>query len=203
MFPSHLYLQHNTETLKLHLLSLFIMPKVWKEPQDRACSFKIRTEGLMRKCKDLTNLGVRVALYIENVGDGTVLRYKTDPSLIPSWQNGAGVPEKSRTEQTQTQTQTQAQAQAQAQKTLPPPCVLDFGSLQLNCPSTSKSTSPLEPTWADLEITKAYNPGSRRGYQHNLSGQPATQKRRRESSPDDMEEQRRKRERSTSTWFDG
>ncbi|GKU22531.1 unnamed protein product [Fusarium langsethiae] len=176
------------------------MPKAWKEPQDRARSFKIRTEGLMRKCKDLTNLGVRVALYIENVEDGTVLRYKTDPDLVPSWQNGAGVSEKSRIE---TQTQTRTQTQTQTQKGgVPPPCVLDFGSLRLNCPSTSKTTSPVEPTWADLEITKTYNPGSRRGYQHNLSGQPVTQKRRRESSPDDAEEQRRKRERSTSTWFD-
>jgi hypothetical protein len=190
MFFSHLYLKHNTETLKPHFLSLLIMPKAWKEPQDRARSFKIRTEGLMRKCKDLTNLGVRVALYIENVEDGTVLRYKTDSSLIPSWQN-AGVLEKPR-----------AETQTQTQKIRPSPCVLDFGSLRLNCPSTSESTSPLQPTWADLEVTKAYKLGSRPAYQHNLGGQPATQKRRREASPDDAEEQRRKRERSTSTWFD-
>jgi len=179
------------------------MPKAWKEPQDRARSFKIRTEGLMRKCKDLTNLGVRVALYIENEEDGTVLRYKTDPSLIPSWQNAGSLPEKPRADtQTQTQTQTQTKLQSQSQKNRPLPCALDFGSLRLNCPSTSESISPLEPSWADLEITKVDDHSSRPAHQHSLSGQPPTRKRHREASPDDAEEQRRKRERSTSTWFD-
>ncbi|KAK2669736.1 hypothetical protein RAB80_015262 [Fusarium oxysporum f. sp. vasinfectum] len=65
------------------------MPKPWKEPQDPKRSFMLRTEGLMRKCKDLTNLGVQVALYIEDVKDGTVLRYRTDPTLLPSWHNVA------------------------------------------------------------------------------------------------------------------
>ncbi|KAM0368583.1 hypothetical protein ACHAO7_011099 [Fusarium culmorum] len=171
------------------------MPKVWKEPQDRARSFKIRTEGLMRKCKDLTNLGVRVALYIENEEDGTVLRYKTDPSLIPSWQNAGSLPERPRAD-------TQSQTQTQTQKKRPSPCVLDFGSLRLNCPSTSESISPLEPSWADLEITKVDDRSSRPAHQHSLSGQPTTRKRHREVSPDDAQEQRRKRERSTSTWFD-
>jgi hypothetical protein len=177
------------------------MPKAWKEPQDRARSFKIRTEGLMRKCKDLTNLGVRVALYIENEEDGTVLRYKTDPSLIPSWQNAGSLPERPRAD-TQPQPQPQTQTQTQTQKLRSLPCVLDFGSLRLNCPSTSESISPLEPSWADLEITKADDRSSRPAHQHSLGGQPTTQKRRREASPDDAEEQRRKRERSTSTWFD-
>jgi hypothetical protein len=170
------------------------MPKPWKEPQDRARSFKLRTEGLMRKCKDLTNLGVRVALYIENVDDGTVLRYKTDPDLIPSWQNVATLPEKPK-------------AETQPQKARSTPALLDFGSLRLTCPSASEASSPLEPSWADLEITKAPL-GSGTGPTHRLRQQslgirPTTQKRPRETSPDDAEEQRRKRERSTSTWFDG
>ncbi|KAF9773793.1 hypothetical protein IL306_008331 [Fusarium sp. DS 682] len=169
------------------------MPKPWKEPQDPARSFRLRTEGLMRKCKDLTNLGVQVALYIEDVKDGTVLRYKTDPTLVPSWQNVAPLPEKPK-------------AETQPQKMRPSPAVLNFGSLRLTCPSISESSSPLEPTWADLEISKAScdsnaSPPSQKSQQRQEI-RSTTKKRAREVSPDDAEEQRRKRERSTSTWFD-
>jgi hypothetical protein len=163
------------------------MPKPWKEPQDPKRSFMLRTEGLMRKCKDLTNLGVQVALYIEDVKDGTVLRYRTDPTLLPSWHNVAPLPE---------------ELDAETE----PPAVF-FGSLRLNCPSTSESSSPLKPTWADLEISEAScgsnaSPPTGQKSQQRQEIQPATKKRAREVSPDDAEEQRRKRERSLSTWFD-
>ncbi|PNP60899.1 hypothetical protein FNYG_14367 [Fusarium nygamai] len=161
------------------------MPKPWKEPQDPKRSFMLRTEGLMRKCKDLTNLGVQVALYIEDVKDGTVLRYRTDPTLLPSWNNVAPTPEEPDAE-------------------TEPPAVF-FGSLRLNCPSTSESPLPLKPTWADLEISKAScgssaSPPSQKRQQHQ-ENRPTTKKRVRDDSPDDAEEQRRKRERSSSTWF--
>ncbi|EGU73042.1 hypothetical protein IWW34DRAFT_848028 [Fusarium oxysporum f. sp. albedinis] len=161
------------------------MPKPWKEPQDPKRSFMLRTEGLMRKCKDLTNLGVQVALYIEDVKEGTVLRYRTDPTLLPSWHNVAPLPEEPDAE-------------------TEPPAVF-FGSLRLNCPSTSESPLPLKPTWADLEISKAScgssaSPPSQKRQQHQ-ENRPTTKKRVRDGSPDDAEEQRRKRERSSSTWF--
>ncbi|KAG5819859.1 hypothetical protein H9Q74_001042 [Fusarium xylarioides] len=169
------------------------MPKPWKAPQDRARSFKLRTEGLMRKCKDLTNLGVQVALYIENIEDGTVLRYKTDPDLVPSWQNVAPLPEKPKIE-------------AQPQRVRSSPATLDFGSLRLTCPSISESSSPLQPTWADLDISTVNcgydaSPPTGQKSQQRPDIQPATKKRAREISPDDAEEQRRKRERSSSSWF--
>ncbi|KAF4331946.1 hypothetical protein FBEOM_14266 [Fusarium beomiforme] len=162
------------------------MPKPWKEPQDPKRSFMLRTEGLMRKCKDLTNLGVQVAIYIEDVKNGTVLRYKTDPGLLPSWPKVAPLPEEPNAE-------------------TEPPAVF-FGSLRLTCPSISESSSPLKPTWADLEISKAScdsntSPPSQKSQQRQ-ENRPTTKKRAREVSPDDAEEQRRKRERSTSTWFD-
>ncbi|KAH6869640.1 hypothetical protein B0T10DRAFT_593442 [Thelonectria olida] len=180
--------------------------KPWKVPQDPARSLRVRTEGLMRKCMDLTKLGVRVALYIEKVDDGKAFCYKTHPDLEPSW-NEPG-PQPRATSQT-AMTPQPANKQGTATQTRSSPSIPDLDSLRLAWPSTGK-TSPLKPNWDDLEIVRIgpelerdlapVNPAPQ-VYQNGPRTAPASRKRPRPASPDGLEESPRKRERSTS-WFD-
>ncbi|KAH7000881.1 hypothetical protein EDB80DRAFT_721126 [Ilyonectria destructans] len=185
--------------------------KPWKEPQDKGRSLKLRTEGLMRKCMDLTNLGVRVALYIEKVDDGKAFRYKTHPGLEPYWNEpGPG----SRTSSQRAMTPPPAKKQrvaTQFLETRSSPSIPDIDSLRLAWPSTVE-ISPLVPNWDDLEIVDIgresvniepdpdVGPAPRVQQSPGTSG--ATRKRPRPASADDLEESPRKRERSTSVWFD-
>lgn len=56
--------------------------------KDRKRSFKLRSEGLMKKANDLRILGARVAIYIEGVIDGQheEIAFKTDSDFEhPAW----------------------------------------------------------------------------------------------------------------------
>lgn len=54
-----------------------------KVPKDLARSFRIRSKNMMKKSAKLTDVGARVALYMERGGERVV--FQTHADLVPQW----------------------------------------------------------------------------------------------------------------------
>lgn len=151
----------------------------------------------MRKCLDLTNLGVRVALYIEKDDNQNTICYQTHRGLEPAWGGPGPEPGSETLEQA---------VVAQFLECHPSSSIPDLDSLRLNLPKRTESPPVLLPMWEE-DLARIDDRG--RGSVKSVDpahlyreGTGASRKRPRPASPVDSDETPRKRERSTSVWFD-
>lgn len=192
----------------------------WKAPRDFDRSLNTRSEGLMRKAMELTNLGAQVAIVVQ--GRGRRIQFVTDTVFIPEWETADGTrtehlspddffhgqcpklraASSARRETFASNQQSQGQKSSSRASTaghLPdsPPSTPDLRDFELEYLNTL--SQPASEPWDGTLIEASPGHTSTSASSTTTDVTPATPSRRLSTSPEIVP---RKRQKICSTWFD-